>query len=667
MTARPRIVLASRELFPFGGGGIGTYVALTARLLSEVADVTVLTASWYREKYEELRELGDPRVAYGDAQVAFVEVPEDHEWGGFYSHIHLYSHRLVERMRELFPEGGPELIEFADYLGEGFVATQARRGGDPFFAHTTIAVRLHTSGEMCDVLNGSLARDFHVRVMRELERQALREADVILHAGGDILGTYRRFYDGALTPTTRRVRHPLGAATDGALPGDQIDEATPTAGPLRLLYVGRCERRKGVQDLIAALTGFTAEWHLTVLGRDTDTAPLGRSMRRTLELQVAGDARIAFQADVPRADLPAVMRSFDAIVMPSRWECWPYVALEAMQAGVPVIAPAVGGFLELIEPGTTGWLVERPGVDALMQTLGPLVAEPTRLRTARDPATLRSHVEHLTDDGEIQDAYRAIIAAGPPPIVTDIAPTAADPAPLVSVVIPYYRMHRFVAETVASVFAQTYPRIEVLIVDDGSFDPADVVLAELATRYPLRVIAQANGGLGAARNFGIGQSRGRYVLPLDADNVLEPEFVARCVELLESDDQLAFVSSWNRYVDEAGVPLPAPNDGYRPIGNWTQLVEERNVAGDGTAVLRRRVFDRHAYGEDLTSFEDWALYRELHRASWFGRIIPQQLWRYRVREDSMLRAVGMQREERLHSEMDALMREREVTWVSTNG
>ncbi len=659
--SRPRIVLTSRELFPFGGGGVGTYIAQTARVLGPIADVTILTASWYRDKYAELAALGDPRVDYAGARLAFVEVPEPHEYGGFYAHMHLYSHRVLERLRELFGRCGPDLVEFPDYLGEGFVATQARRGGDPFLADTVLALRLHTSAEMCEVLNGYQDRDFERRISREIERRTLQDADVLLYAGGDILESYRRFYEGRLA-TAIRMRHALDITLAPA--ADEVRR--PHEGPLRLLYIGRCERRKGVQDLIAALTAFTADWRLTVLGRDTDTAPLGRSMRRTLELQAAGDQRVTFKEGIARAELPGEMASHDLVVLPSRWECWPYVALEAMQAGMPLVATPVGGFTELVEPGVTGWLTAAPGPDALMATLGMLIAEPELVRKLRASEAITARATSITDADGIRAGYRALLDAGPTRVVTAAAPTTADPPPLVSVVIPYYRLHRFVAETVRSVFAQTYPRIEVLVIDDGSFEPEDVILAELATRYPLRVLAQANGGLGAARNFGIGQTRGRYVLPLDADNVLEPTFVARCVELLESDEKLAFVTSWNRYVDEDGVPLPAPNEGYRPIGNWTPIVEERNVAGDGTAVLRRSVFDRHRFSEDLTAFEDWALYRELHRAGRHGRVIPEMLWRYRVREDSMLREVGMPEEQRLHAEMDALIREREVVWESTN-
>jgi len=655
----PRIVLASRELFPFGGGGIAAYIAQLARVLAPVADVTIATASWHRDRYDELTRQDDPRVDYGGARMIFVDVPEPHELGSFLSHIHLYSHRLLERLRAAFPDGGPDLIECSDYLGEHFVLCEARRGGDPFLSETLLAVRLHTTAEMCEVLNGFLDQGFDRRISREMERRTLSECDVIVQSGGDILPTYERFYDGMQLAPAVQIRYPLDRVEPAGLP------SPPSDGPLQLIYVGRCERRKGVQDLLAALTGITDDWRLTLLGLDTPTAPLGASMRRTLELQAAGDGRISFRENVAREEVPRFMAAHDAVVLPSRWECWPYVSLEAMMAGVPVIAPRVGGYTEMVVPGLTGELTPEPGVEGLLQTLSPLVADPATFRARRNSAAIRARALELSDPDEIRDGYLEVLAR--PRGVRGRRPRPpADPRPLVTVVIPYYRMHRFVADAVASVFAQTYGRIELIIVNDGSFEPEDVVLAELATRYPLRVVSQPNGGLSAARNFGIVMALGTYVLPLDADNVLEPEFVARCVELLEADDDLHFVTSWSRYVDEAGVPFPPPDEGYRPVGNWTPIVHERNVAGDGTAVLRRRVFDRHRYSEDLTSYEDWTLYRELHDAGRYGHVIPEMLWRYRVRDDSMLREIGLQREERLHAEIGALLREQEVAWTSKN-
>ena len=102
--------------------------------------------------------------------------------------------------------------------------------------------------------------------------------------------------------------------------------------------------------------------------------------------------------------------------------------------------------------------------------------------------------------------------------------------PLVSAIVPYYRAARYVRDTIDSLLAQTYSRIEIVIVNDGSFEGEDWILADY--RAPSgRVVTQMNQGLGAERNFGIQQSSGRYVFPLDADNCAEPEFVARAVDL----------------------------------------------------------------------------------------------------------------------------------------
>ena len=91
------------------------------------------------------------------------------------------------------------------------------------------------------------------------------------------------------------------------------------------------------------------------------------------------------------------------------------------------------------------------------------------------------------------------------------------------------------------------------------------------------------------------------------------------------------------------------------------------MAGDAAAVIRRRIFDAgFRYSEELTSFEDWHLYRELQRAGHFGAVIPERLLRYRVREDSMQAQIAQPRRARLVGEIEALMRENAVRWTSSN-
>jgi len=224
-----------------------------------------------------------------------------------------------------------------------------------------------------------------------------------------------------------------------------------------------------------------------------------------------------------------------------------------------------------------------------------------------------------------------------------------------------------VGDTVESLLAQTYPRLEIVLVNDGSFEDPDWIVAELSAQEPVVVVTQMNQGLGAARNFGIQQSRGRYVFPLDADNTAEPEFVARCVEILEQRPEVAYVTSWSRYIETDGTPRGGPALGYQPLGNRSELVAVENVAGDAAALLRRRLFDAGFwFSEELTSYEDWALYRRLAEAGHFGVVIPERLIRYRVRLDSMQAEVAQPRRPRLEAEIEALIRENAVRWTSSS-
>lgn len=235
--------------------------------------------------------------------------------------------------------------------------------------------------------------------------------------------------------------------------------------------------------------------------------------------------------------------------------------------------------------------------------------------------------------------------------------------PLVSVIVPYFRLDQFVSETVTSVLRQSYRPIEVIVVNDGSFRANDRVLQELSQLPGVRVAHKPNGGLGSARNFGVMLSRGEYILPLDADNLVEPEMIEWCVDVLEADPDLAFVSTWSKYVDEQNEELGV-GVGYSPIGNQARWTERGNVAADAASVVRRSVFELgHRYSEELTSYEDWFFYRELRRAGRIGHVIPERLVRYRVRADSMLRTDGEEHLASLERTMDSLMIEGSMQWT----
>jgi glycogen synthase len=650
------VALASRELHPFGGGGIGTYLNALARVLTPIARVTIVTSASHEQACRKLAAGGDERLPDG-VRFVFARDPAPGDEAGFDSWHHAWSTRLYEAIVDAFPGGGPDLVEFHDYLGEGAVTAQASHARDPALQRTRVCVRISSTAELCSMLDGHLGHDFGVPRLADLERISLRHADAVLWGGGDVLGAYHGYYGADAIAPTHRVRHPLWTE------GHERGAVTPPPkedGRLRMLYLGRLERRKGVQNLLRAVTAIgDPRWHLTLVGADTETAPLRTSMRAQLEDMAAGDPCITFLAPQPRHALRGIVLSHHLLVVPSLWECWPGVALEALSMNRPLVGTPTGGLAELVRDGVSGWTTRGNDADSLHETLTELVANRTRVTDLIAGGGPRRHGLALTDPEEIRRDYTRLAAA---PRRYRLAARATEP--LVSVVIPYFGLHRYVDRAVAAAFAQTHRPIEVIVVNDGSFDHEDGVLAALAARYPIHVLSQPNGGLGRARNAGIAVSRGRYVFPLDADNEPDPDFVARCVAVLEADPGVAYVTAWSRYVDDAGVEFPPPADGYRPLGNLAAL-GERNAAGDAAAVLRRSLFLRgFAYSNDVHAVEDWLLYRQLREAGRHGAVIPAPLIRYRVRSDSMYREVGLPHRERIVEEMDAHEREGRTRWLS---
>jgi len=206
-------------------------------------------------------------------------------------------------------------------------------------------------------------------------------------------------------------------------------------------------------------------------------------------------------------------------------------------------------------------------------------------------------------------------------------------APTVSVVIPCFNLGAFLDEAVQSVLDQSFQDFEILIVDDGSTDAATRHLLTSYRRPRTRVLRTQNRGRCLARNLGIEQARARYVTCLDADDVLEPRFLEVTVSALEAESSLGFASCWNRAFDGADyLWSPASCD-------FPRLLAECTVF---SAIVTRRehLLALGGFDPGMTrmGYEDWELGIKLVDSGRRGRIIPEPLYRYRIRPDSMSHA-----------------------------
>lgn len=541
---------------------------------------------------------------------------------------HLRSAAVLEAIEAAYADGeAPDVLEVCDYRALGLVPLQARAAGHPLLRGTVVAVRTSATAELVALHDGRSMRSEEQRVA-ELEREQLRLADRLFWPGGDVLDLYRRYYGDELLPLPVRVGRPY------PVPAQVPRVEASTGGPLRILYAGRLQRLKGVLDLVEACLGLPEDdWELTMIGADTETAAMGQSVRLVVEAMCEGDPRVRIVDVLPHEELQRRFAEHDLLVSASRLEVCANVVLEAMRAGLPVLATPVGAQPDVIEHGVSGWLADDVGVVALRSALARLLADRDEVERVRASGEVFAAFARFTDSVPLLGAYEG--CAGSDRAEREPAVSAEEPQ--VTAVLPYYRAHPYIEEAVGSILSQTHRNLGVVIVNDGSFAPEDAVLDRLATDPRVRVVNQLNRGDLAARNLGLRLARGEYLLMFDADNTLEPEFVARALAMFRQRPELAYVTSWLRFVDADGEDLAG--GGYAPLGNRVVAAEEENWDGDTSALVSRRALDllQPPFAAHGPMQGDWLLYRRLRALGEYGAVIPERLVRYRVLPHSQLR------------------------------
>jgi glycosyltransferase involved in cell wall biosynthesis len=172
--------------------------------------------------------------------------------------------------------------------------------------------------------------------------------------------------------------------------------------------------------------------------------------------------------------------------------------------------------------------------------------------------------------------------------------TSSPKQELVSVIIPCYNHAHFLGEAIASVINQTYPHIEIIVVDDGSTDHS----AQVAAAHPsVRYVRQENLGVSRARNTGLLHSRGAYLLFLDADDRLLPDAIEVSVHALASRIDCAFVFGPHVSFGTSQGLLKLPHD---QVYNYQELLKRNIIGNPGSALYNRWVFS-HVVGFDETN------------------------------------------------------------------
>jgi len=352
MANKMNICLISREFPPDTAfGGIATFSIDTALMLqSHGHQVTVFSQS-----------LGPSHVTdYQGVRVHKVHVP----WPfGSYRvlpvFILAFNFVIMREVKRSHKQNKFDLIDAPDHLAEGLFAT--------LFSSIPVVTRLHTPYSLIVGMGlNNYKKGISYYLIKLFEKIALRQSRALYAPCKDLIRRCDELFSIGLIPN-KIFGYPLD------LKMFSIKESEHQQNQLRILFLGRLEQRKGIETIIEAFPKLMVHYPkvtLTLLGRDTPNIHGFSSAREYMQngFESAGCAEnVSFEEYVPLEQLPEIFHKHDIVWVPSMYDNFPIVCLEAMACGKSVVVSDSGGLPEMIQHGETGMVFSTGNADELCE------------------------------------------------------------------------------------------------------------------------------------------------------------------------------------------------------------------------------------------------------------------------------------------------------------
>jgi len=187
--------------------------------------------------------------------------------------------------------------------------------------------------------------------------------------------------------------------------------------------------------------------------------------------------------------------------------------------------------------------------------------------------------------------------------------------PTISVIIPLFNCERYIAEAIDSALRQTYPPLEIVVVNDGSTDSGPAIVESYGDR--VRMITQANGGQSSARNTAIAAARGEWVALLDSDDYWLPNKLEMQVAALAASERADLVCTGWVELHSDGTTEDIP------MGDVAWIKQRLLYAVPmfpSTVMMRRSIMIEEPWNTAQRSSEDWQMFYRLSRRVEFARV-----------------------------------------------
>jgi hypothetical protein len=571
-----------------------------------------------------------------DPRVGVVACEEPGPEASGYPHP-AYAHAMNVRsaLEGIQGESPLDAVEFSTGLGEGYFTARAKRTSG-LLAGVVVAARawIPDQVERSSRLDERLAYD--AAMLDHAQLATLREADLVTTPTAALAESLAPALEHASIwgpPVLRAVGTPLEPARDAGAP------LAPEAFK-RLVFTGPLAHGRGCLALAQAAGVIGASIPgLAFLGPETGTGPYARPMRPLITRTLGGALHAEF-SDIASA------HDDDLVCVPTRADAPEATMLEQALAGR---APLVGDSAGMREPfGPAACLPADPL--AFAAQLSTLLADPARVRelqrSSLDAAKAFADPKRFAESLERAFADASTRAASVP------TPLNHDVASGITAVVPVFNGGRYLGQTIDAIRAQTLAPERILVVDDGSTDPATVTALSELERDGVTVLRKPNGGVGSARNLGVRSATTPLVAIIDADDLPEPAFFAKAARVLRATARLSYASTLPAMFEGDDPSTGGPR--WIPLGlpgfdEDLLLCRNAGGLGGGTVFVREHLLDAGGYDETLPSYEDWDLWCRLAGRGRAGIVLPEFLVRYRVHAASKYATVGLPNHDRLKS------------------
>jgi glycosyltransferase involved in cell wall biosynthesis len=636
--------LLTTEYPPFFGGGIGTYSSCTANMLAvkgHQISVFINDPSVRDIKTEE--DINGVRIIRFNPSRTHSS-----ESIGHITNICYEFANVVKRFIE--EEGKPDVIESQEYLGIAYYLLQYKYLGYEWCSGIPVIVTMHSPTFLYMEYNHIPRYSYPNYWVCEMERFCLQAADLLISPSQFMLTELKKRFE-LNNPDVVVIPNPY------SIPDHQKDKSK-NEHRAEIVFYGKLTLQKGAFHLLNYFkelwdNGFIQPLYV-IGGQDIIYHPEGKSMGDIIKKQYQKyitRGLLKLENKIRPSEIFQRLYNCEVAIIPSVNDNLPYVVFEMMGMGNIVLVSKQGGQSEIVENEINGFIFDHEHPETFARQLNRILSltEEERLlvsKNAISKITSSYHPDYVYD--KKMDAIKQLLGKAAKtdqqlfPYIRQLG-VASEPGnlpshkkDLLSIVVTFYNSGIYIDETIQCLEKIDYKNKEIIIVNDGSTDPvSNIKLEQYSNRNDIKIINKKNRGLAHTRNTGAEVAEGEFLSFLDADDKVDPRYYSKAITVLRKYKNVHFVGSWTQYFERSNAVWP----GFNPE---PPIILYHNTVNSAALVYKRSAYltaGKNDYFMTSPGLEDYESVIAMLANGYRGVILPEPLFHYRVRPDSMVRAI----------------------------